>query len=51
MHIQTLMEMGFSKSQCKAALKSNKNNLERALEKLLANGDQFIGIENSDDSD
>jgi hypothetical protein len=33
------MEMGFSKSQCKAALKANKNNIERALEKLLANGD------------
>lgn len=43
--------MGFSKSQCKAALKANKNNLERALEKLLANSDQYIGIENSEDSD
>ena len=31
--------MGFTKSQCKAALKSNKNNLERAIEKLLTNGD------------
>lgn len=43
--------MGFSKSQCKAALKANKNSLDRALEKLLSNGDQYIGIENSDDSD
>jgi hypothetical protein len=43
--------MGFTKSQCKAALKANKNNLERCIDKLLTNGDQFIGIENSDDSD
>lgn len=45
------MEMGFTKSQCKAALKRNKNDVERCIDKLLTNGDQFIGIENSDDSD
>lgn len=28
----------------------NKNNLERCIDKLLTNGDQFIGLENSDDS-
>jgi len=49
--IKTLMEMGFTKSQCKAALKQNKNNLERCIDKLLTNGDQFIGLENSDESD
>ena len=48
--IQNLMEMGFSKSMCKAALKRNNNNFDRALDKLLSNGDQFIGVENSEDS-
>lgn len=48
--VKTLMEMGFTKSQCKAALKMNKNNLDRCIDKLLTNGDQFIGLENSDDS-
>lgn len=48
--IAQLMDMGFSKSQCKAALKKNNNNIERCLDQLLDNGDQFIGIENSDDS-
>ena len=43
--------MGFTKSQCKAALKQNGNNFDKALDKLLNNGDAFIGIENSDDSD
>lgn len=42
------MEMGFSKSQCKAALKKFFNNFDRALDALLNNGDQFIGVENSD---
>ena len=46
----TMMDMGFSKSQCKAALKQNGNNFDKALDKLLTNGDAFIGIENSDDS-
>ena len=45
------MDMGFTKSQCKAALKKNKNNMEKSLDQLLEDGDQFIGIENSDDSD
>ena len=49
--IKTLMEMGFTKSQCKAALKMNKNNIERCIDKLLTNGDQFIGLENSDSDD
>ena len=44
------MEMGFSRSQCKAALKDNRNNFERALDKLLTNGEQYIGVEDSDDS-
>lgn len=48
--VKTLMEMGFTKSQCKAALKMNKNNLDKCIDKLLTNGDQFIGLENSDDS-
>lgn len=29
----------------------NKNNLERCIDKLLTNGDQFIGLENSDESE
>lgn len=37
--IQTLMEMGFTKSQCKAALKRNNNNVDRCIDKLLENGD------------
>ena len=45
-----MMDMGFTKSQCKAALKQNGNNFDKALDKLLTNGDAFIGIENSDDS-
>ena len=49
--IKTMMDMGFSKSQCKASLKQNGNNFDRALDKLLNNGDQYIGVENSDDSD
>ena len=49
--ISNLMEMGFSKSQCKAALKKTNNNFEKSLDKLLENGEQFIGLENSDDSD
>ena len=49
--VQNLMEMGFSRSQCKAALKDNRNNFERALDKLLNNGEQYIGVEDSDDSD
>jgi uncharacterized UBP type Zn finger protein len=48
--IKTLMDMGFSKSQCKAVLKQTKNDLEKSLDKLLTNGDAYIGIENSDDS-
>ena len=48
--IETLMAMGFTKSQCKAALKRNNNNIDRCIDKLLENGDQFIGVENSDDS-
>lgn len=48
--ITTLMDMGFSKSQCKAVLKQTKNDLEKSLDKLLTNGDAYIGIENSDDS-
>ena len=38
-HIKTLMEMGFSKSMCKAALKKYRNNIERSLDQLLANSD------------
>ena len=45
------MDMGFSRSQCKAALKRNHNNVERALDKLLENGDQYIGIDDSDGED
>ena len=48
--ITTLMDMGFTRSQCKAALKQNRNDLEKSLDKLLTNGDAYIGIENSDDS-
>lgn len=44
------MEMGFSKSMCKAALKKNKNNIDRSLDQLLSNPDQFIGVDNSNDS-
>jgi hypothetical protein len=46
--IARLMEMGFSKSMCKAALKKNGNNFERALDKLLENPDPYIGVEKSD---
>ena len=49
-HLKTLMEMGFSKSMCKAALKKYKNNIERSLDQLLANPDQFVGVDNSNDS-
>ena len=45
-----LMDMGFSKSMCKAALKKYNNNMDKALDKLLNDGDQFIGVDNSDDS-
>lgn len=48
--ISTLMDMGFTKSQCKAVLKQTKNDLEKSLDKLLNNGDAYIGLENSDDS-
>ena len=48
--ITTLMDMGFSRSQCKAVLKQTKNDLDKSLDKLLTNGDAYIGIENSDDS-
>ena len=48
--ITTLMDMGFTKSQCKAVLKQCKNDLEKSLDKLLNNGDAYIGLENSDDS-
>ena len=50
-HIEQLMEMGFSKSQCKAALKKNHNKVDRALDKLLQNPDQFIGVGSDDDDD
>lgn len=43
--------MGFSKSMCKAALKKNNNNMDKALDKLLENCERFIGIENSESSD
>ena len=46
--IARLMEMGFSKSMCKAALKKNGNSFERALDKLLENPDPYIGVERSD---
>lgn len=49
--ISTLMDMGFSRSQCKAVLKQTKNDLEKSLDKLLNNGEAYIGLENSDDSD
>jgi uncharacterized UBP type Zn finger protein len=49
-HIKTLMEMGFSKAMCKAALKKNRNNIDRSLDQLLTNPDQFIGVDNSNDS-
>lgn len=42
--------MGFTKSMAKAALKQNGNNFEKSLDKLLTNSDQFIGLDNSDDS-
>mmetsp|Transcript_7697 Transcript_7697/g.11934 ORF Transcript_7697/g.11934 Transcript_7697/m.11934 type:complete len:82 (+) Transcript_7697:1529-1774(+) len=48
--VTQLMEMGFTKAQCKAALKKTKNNMERALDQLLNNGDQFLGLDNSNDS-
>jgi uncharacterized UBP type Zn finger protein len=48
--ITNLMEMGFTKSMCKAALKKNNNNFERSLDKLLENSDPFIGVENSESS-
>ena len=48
--ISTLMDMGFTKSQCKAVLKQTKNDLEKSLDKLLNNGEAYIGLENSDDS-
>ena len=48
--ISTLMDMGFTRSQCKAVLKQTKNDLDKSLDKLLTNGDAYIGIENSDDS-
>mmetsp|Transcript_16951 Transcript_16951/g.28701 ORF Transcript_16951/g.28701 Transcript_16951/m.28701 type:complete len:174 (-) Transcript_16951:127-648(-) len=48
--VQQLADMGFTKSQCKAALKKFNNNMERSLDQLLNNGSQFIGLENSDDS-
>lgn len=44
------MDMGFSRSQCKAALKKFRNNIDRALDALLMNGEQFIGVDNSEDS-
>ena len=46
--VQQLMEMGFSKAMCKAALKKHKNNVDRALDNLLTNGDEFIGVNDSD---
>jgi len=48
--IATLMDMGFSRSQCKAVLKQTRNDLDKSLDKLLTNGEAYIGIENSDDS-
>ena len=45
------MEMGFTKSMCKAALKRHNNNMDRALDKLLENSDPYIGVENSESSD
>lgn len=44
------MEMGFTKSMCKAALKKCRNHIDRSLDQLLTNPDQFIGVDNSDDS-
>ena len=44
------MDMGFAKSICKTALKKNRNNLEKSLEQLISNPNQFVGIDNSDDS-
>lgn len=49
--IKQLMDMGFSKSMCKAALKRHNNNLEKSLDKLLENCERYIGVENSEDSD
>ena len=40
--------MGFARSQCKAALKKHRNNVEVALDQLLENGDQFIGVNDSE---
>lgn len=48
--ITNLMEMGFTKSMCKAALKKHHNNFEKALDKLLENSDPYIGVENSESS-
>jgi len=42
------MDMGFARSQCKAALKKHRNNVEVALDQLLENGDQFIGVGDSE---
>jgi hypothetical protein len=42
------MDMGFARSQCKAALKKHRNNVEVALDQLLENGDQFIGVNDSE---
>ena len=42
--------MGFSRSQCKAALKRHRLNVEVALDKLLENSDRFIGVD-SDSED
>jgi hypothetical protein len=33
------MEMGFSKGQCKAALKKFNNNFDRSIDALLTNSD------------
>lgn len=49
--IKNLMEMGFTKSMCKAALKRNNNNMDKALDKLLENSDRYIGVENSESSE
>lgn len=43
--------MGFTKSMCKAALKKNNNNMDKALDKLLENCERFIGVENSESSE
>jgi len=49
--VKQLMEMGFTKPMCKAALKKHRNNVDRALDNLLMNGDEFIGAADSEGDD